>query len=232
MCARPLPLVCAFLRFTFIAWYILSENYIVRKYCDMIFRLYQPALDSSRFYLFSCISVIHRLFSGSDDRFFPSPCLPQGSEVWTTSKEHPGYVPVVSSTRKCQRCTSAVLVMLRCRIINLCLFYKTFLQRMFDLILICPRLLRDAIQEPVFGQRYSHVLGALLCMCGAGLRAEFDKQTRLVQLLGALAENVRQSSGSARQVRAKEHFYQTSWADKLRYGTAEHPPSYQFMCYM
>lgn len=65
-------------------------------------------------------------------------------------------------------------------------------------------LLRDAIQEPVFGQRYSHVLGALLCMCGAGLRVEFEKQTRLVQLLGALAEKVRQSSSSSRQVVLQE----------------------------
>ncbi|MCI4379327.1 hypothetical protein PGIGA_G00226650 [Pangasianodon gigas] len=65
-------------------------------------------------------------------------------------------------------------------------------------------LLRDAIQEPVFGQRYSHVLGALLCMCGAGLRVEFEKQTRLVQLLGALAENVRQSSSSSRQMVLQE----------------------------
>ncbi|XP_060779986.1 phosphatidylinositol 4-phosphate 3-kinase C2 domain-containing subunit alpha isoform X2 [Neoarius graeffei] len=65
-------------------------------------------------------------------------------------------------------------------------------------------LLRDAIQEPVFGQRYSHVLGALLCLCGAGLRVEFEKQTRLVQLLGALAENVHQSSSSNRQMVLQE----------------------------
>ncbi|XP_058244023.1 phosphatidylinositol 4-phosphate 3-kinase C2 domain-containing subunit alpha isoform X2 [Hemibagrus wyckioides] len=65
-------------------------------------------------------------------------------------------------------------------------------------------LLRDAIQEPVFGQRYSHVLGALLCMCGAGLRAEFEKQMRLVKLLGALAENVRKSSSSSRQMVLQE----------------------------
>ncbi|XP_060733673.1 phosphatidylinositol 4-phosphate 3-kinase C2 domain-containing subunit alpha isoform X1 [Tachysurus vachellii] len=65
-------------------------------------------------------------------------------------------------------------------------------------------LLRDAIQEPVFGQRYSHVLGALLCMCGAGLRGEFEKQTRLVKLLGALAENVRKSSSSNRQMVLQE----------------------------
>ncbi|XP_056621944.1 phosphatidylinositol 4-phosphate 3-kinase C2 domain-containing subunit alpha [Triplophysa dalaica] len=61
-------------------------------------------------------------------------------------------------------------------------------------------LLRDAVQDPAFGQRYDRILGALLCLCGAGLRAELEKQTKLVQLLGALAENVRQASSSARQV--------------------------------
>ncbi|TSR87281.1 Phosphatidylinositol 4-phosphate 3-kinase C2 domain-containing subunit alpha [Bagarius yarrelli] len=64
--------------------------------------------------------------------------------------------------------------------------------------LLDSKLLRNAVQEPMYGQHYSCVLGALLCMCGAGLRAEFEKQTRLVQLLGALAENVRQASSSSR----------------------------------
>ncbi|KAM9480748.1 phosphatidylinositol 4-phosphate 3-kinase C2 domain-containing subunit alpha isoform 1-T3 [Clarias gariepinus] len=65
-------------------------------------------------------------------------------------------------------------------------------------------LLRDAIQEPVFGQRYSHVLGALLCMCGSGLRVEFEKQACLVQLLGTLAEKVRQANSSSRQMVLQE----------------------------
>uniref|UniRef100_A0A4W5KTP2 Phosphatidylinositol-4-phosphate 3-kinase catalytic subunit type 2 alpha n=1 Tax=Hucho hucho TaxID=62062 RepID=A0A4W5KTP2_9TELE len=65
-------------------------------------------------------------------------------------------------------------------------------------------LLRDAVQDPAFGRRYDQVLGALLCLCGAGLRAELDKQTRLVILLGALAEKVRQAGGSARQVVLQE----------------------------
>ncbi|XP_065139171.1 phosphatidylinositol 4-phosphate 3-kinase C2 domain-containing subunit alpha [Paramisgurnus dabryanus] len=61
-------------------------------------------------------------------------------------------------------------------------------------------LLRDAVQDPAFGQRYDRILGVLLCLCGAGLRAELEKQTKLVQLLGALAEKVRQASSSTRQV--------------------------------
>ncbi|XP_063053726.1 phosphatidylinositol 4-phosphate 3-kinase C2 domain-containing subunit alpha [Engraulis encrasicolus] len=60
-------------------------------------------------------------------------------------------------------------------------------------------LLRDAVQDPAFGPRYDQVLGALLCLCGAGLRDELDKQTRLCRLLGELAEKVRQAGSSARQ---------------------------------
>uniref|UniRef100_A0A8C9ZMS3 Phosphatidylinositol 4-phosphate 3-kinase C2 domain-containing subunit alpha n=1 Tax=Sander lucioperca TaxID=283035 RepID=A0A8C9ZMS3_SANLU len=61
-------------------------------------------------------------------------------------------------------------------------------------------LLKDAVQDPAFGQRYERVLGALLCLCGVKLRAELEKQTHLVTLLGAVAERVRQAGGSTRQV--------------------------------
>lgn len=62
------------------------------------------------------------------------------------------------------------------------------------------RLLKDAVQDPAWGRRYEQVLGALLCLCGSKLRAELDKQTQLVTLLGVVAERVRQAGGSARQV--------------------------------
>uniref|UniRef100_A0A672QKD5 Phosphatidylinositol-4-phosphate 3-kinase catalytic subunit type 2 alpha n=1 Tax=Sinocyclocheilus grahami TaxID=75366 RepID=A0A672QKD5_SINGR len=65
-------------------------------------------------------------------------------------------------------------------------------------------LLRDAVQDPAFSQRYDRILGTLLCLCGTGLRAELEKQTRLVQLLGALAEKVRQANNSTRQVIVKQ----------------------------
>ncbi|KAL4622829.1 phosphatidylinositol 4-phosphate 3-kinase C2 domain-containing subunit alpha [Arapaima gigas] len=65
-------------------------------------------------------------------------------------------------------------------------------------------LLRDAVQDPCFGARYENVLGALLCLCGARLRAELDKQARLAQLLGTLAEKVRQASSSTRQALLQE----------------------------
>ncbi|XP_077902532.1 phosphatidylinositol 4-phosphate 3-kinase C2 domain-containing subunit alpha isoform X2 [Ictidomys tridecemlineatus] len=60
-------------------------------------------------------------------------------------------------------------------------------------------LLKDALHDTQFGVRYEHVLGALLSVGGKGLREELSKQTKLVQLLGGVAEKVRQASGSARQ---------------------------------
>ncbi|XP_043938023.1 phosphatidylinositol 4-phosphate 3-kinase C2 domain-containing subunit alpha [Protopterus annectens] len=65
-------------------------------------------------------------------------------------------------------------------------------------------LLKDALQDPYSGVRYERILGALLSACGKGLREEFEKQSRLVQLLGVVAEKVRQASGSARQVVLQE----------------------------
>jgi phosphatidylinositol-4-phosphate 3-kinase len=62
------------------------------------------------------------------------------------------------------------------------------------------RLLKDALHDTQFGTRYEHVLGALLSVGGKGLREELSKQTKLVQLLGGVAEKVRQASGSARPV--------------------------------
>ena len=56
------------------------------------------------------------------------------------------------------------------------------------------------MQDPAYGRRYERVLGALLCLCGVKLRAELEKQTHLVTLLGAVAERVRQAGGSTRQV--------------------------------
>ena len=62
------------------------------------------------------------------------------------------------------------------------------------------RLLRDALEDQAWSRRYEQVLGALMCLCGAGLRAELDRQTNLVTLLAGVAERVRQAGGSARQV--------------------------------
>lgn len=56
------------------------------------------------------------------------------------------------------------------------------------------------MHDTQFGSRYEHVLGALLSVGGKGLREELSKQMKLVQLLGGVAEKVRQASGSTRQV--------------------------------
>ncbi|KAG8438439.1 hypothetical protein GDO86_008934, partial [Hymenochirus boettgeri] len=65
-------------------------------------------------------------------------------------------------------------------------------------------LLKDSLNDPGFGTRYKHILGALLCVCGKGLREELEKQTHLTQVLGGVAEKVRQASGAARQVALQE----------------------------
>ncbi|MEE6499476.1 hypothetical protein FKM82_003460 [Ascaphus truei] len=65
-------------------------------------------------------------------------------------------------------------------------------------------LLKDSLNDPYFGTRYEHILGALLSVSGQGLREELEKQTRLVQLLGVVAEKVRQANGSARQIVLQE----------------------------
>ncbi|XP_072290570.1 phosphatidylinositol 4-phosphate 3-kinase C2 domain-containing subunit alpha [Eucyclogobius newberryi] len=65
-------------------------------------------------------------------------------------------------------------------------------------------LLKDAVQDAAWGWRYERVLGALLCLCGSRLRGELDKQSRLVTLLGAVAERVKAATGSNRHVALQE----------------------------
>uniref|UniRef100_A0A8C6LQF1 Phosphatidylinositol-4-phosphate 3-kinase catalytic subunit type 2 alpha n=1 Tax=Nothobranchius furzeri TaxID=105023 RepID=A0A8C6LQF1_NOTFU len=65
-------------------------------------------------------------------------------------------------------------------------------------------LLKDAMQDPAWWWRYEQVMGSLLCLCGSKLRAELEKQTNLVTLLGIVAERVRQAGGSTRQVALQE----------------------------
>ncbi|KAM8939064.1 phosphatidylinositol 4-phosphate 3-kinase C2 domain-containing subunit alpha isoform 2-T2 [Pelodytes ibericus] len=65
-------------------------------------------------------------------------------------------------------------------------------------------LLKDSLNDPYFGSRYEQVLGALLSVSGKGLRSELEKQTRLTQVLGVVAEKVRQANGAARQVALQE----------------------------
>ncbi|XP_069821085.1 phosphatidylinositol 4-phosphate 3-kinase C2 domain-containing subunit alpha [Dendropsophus ebraccatus] len=65
-------------------------------------------------------------------------------------------------------------------------------------------LLKDSLNDPHFGSRYEQILGALLSISGKALRQELDKQTRFTQLLGVVAEKVRQANGSGRQVVLQE----------------------------
>ncbi|XP_062973286.1 phosphatidylinositol 4-phosphate 3-kinase C2 domain-containing subunit alpha [Elgaria multicarinata webbii] len=61
-------------------------------------------------------------------------------------------------------------------------------------------LLKDTLHDIKHGVRYEHILGAFLSVCGKRLREELEKQTRLVQILGMVAEKVKQTSGSTRQI--------------------------------
>lgn len=66
-------------------------------------------------------------------------------------------------------------------------------------------LLKNALNDSHFSARYQHLLGALLCCVGKGMREEFDKQTKLVQLLTKIAQKVRDTALSARQTVLREN---------------------------
>ncbi|KAL7992151.1 hypothetical protein Chor_016407 [Crotalus horridus] len=61
-------------------------------------------------------------------------------------------------------------------------------------------LLKDTLHDTKHGIRYEHILGAFLSICGKSLREELERQSRLVQILGMVAEKVKRTSGSARQI--------------------------------
>lgn len=66
----------------------------------------------------------------------------------------------------------------------------------------CIRLLKDNLQDGQFSARYHHLLAALLCCVGRGLRDEFDRQCWLVSILTNVAHRVRDATPSSRQVGA------------------------------
>ncbi|KAM6980094.1 phosphatidylinositol 4-phosphate 3-kinase C2 domain-containing subunit beta [Aplochiton taeniatus] len=65
-------------------------------------------------------------------------------------------------------------------------------------------LLKDTLQDSQFSVRYQHMLAALLCCMGRGLREEFDRQCWLVNILAKVAQGVRDASPSSRQAVLKE----------------------------
>lgn len=66
--------------------------------------------------------------------------------------------------------------------------------------LLVLRLLKDNLQDSQFSARYQHMLAALLCCVGGGLREEFDRQGWLVSILTNVAHKVRDAAPSSRQV--------------------------------
>ncbi|XP_056129210.1 phosphatidylinositol 4-phosphate 3-kinase C2 domain-containing subunit beta [Lampris incognitus] len=65
-------------------------------------------------------------------------------------------------------------------------------------------LLKDALQDHQFSGRYQHLLAALLCCVGRGLREEFDRQSWLVSILARVAQKVRDTTPSSRQAVLRE----------------------------
>ncbi|KAK0144593.1 Phosphatidylinositol 4-phosphate 3-kinase C2 domain-containing subunit beta [Merluccius polli] len=65
-------------------------------------------------------------------------------------------------------------------------------------------LLKDALQDRQFSGRYQHLLAALLCCAGRGLREEFDRQCWLVSVLAKVAQRVRDAMASNRQTVLRE----------------------------
>ncbi|CAB1425312.1 unnamed protein product [Pleuronectes platessa] len=61
------------------------------------------------------------------------------------------------------------------------------------------RLLKDNLQDSQFSARYQHLLAALLCCVGRGLRDEFDRQCWLVSVLTKVSHKVRDAAPSSRQ---------------------------------
>ncbi|XP_068170480.1 phosphatidylinositol 4-phosphate 3-kinase C2 domain-containing subunit beta isoform X2 [Antennarius striatus] len=60
-------------------------------------------------------------------------------------------------------------------------------------------LLKDNLQDAQFSARYQHLLAALLCCAGRGLREEFDRQCWLVSVLTKVSHKVRDAPPSSRQ---------------------------------
>ncbi|XP_068598544.1 phosphatidylinositol 4-phosphate 3-kinase C2 domain-containing subunit beta [Brachionichthys hirsutus] len=60
-------------------------------------------------------------------------------------------------------------------------------------------LLKDNLQDTQFSARYQHLLAALLCCVGRGLREEFDRQCWLVSVLTKVSHKVRDAPPSSRQ---------------------------------
>ncbi|CAL8340783.1 unnamed protein product [Lota lota] len=65
-------------------------------------------------------------------------------------------------------------------------------------------LLKDALQDRQFSGRYQHLLAALLCCAGRGLREEFDRQCWMVSVLAKVAQRVRDAVASNRQTVLRE----------------------------
>ncbi|XP_077357969.1 phosphatidylinositol 4-phosphate 3-kinase C2 domain-containing subunit beta isoform X3 [Festucalex cinctus] len=60
-------------------------------------------------------------------------------------------------------------------------------------------LLKDNVQDSQFRARYQHLLAALLCCAGRGLREQLDRQCWMVSILTKVAHSVRDATPATRQ---------------------------------
>ncbi|XP_051932001.1 phosphatidylinositol 4-phosphate 3-kinase C2 domain-containing subunit beta isoform X1 [Hippocampus zosterae] len=65
-------------------------------------------------------------------------------------------------------------------------------------------LLKDNLQDSQFRARYQHLLAALLCCVGRGLREQLDRQCWMVSILAKVAQSVRDAAPTARQTVLRE----------------------------
>lgn len=79
-------------------------------------------------------------------------------------------------------------------------FFSLFFLTLCPAPCVSIRLLKDNLQDSQFRARYQHLLAALLCCVGRGLREQFDRQCWMVSILAKVAQSVRDAAPTARQV--------------------------------
>ncbi|XP_037108358.1 phosphatidylinositol 4-phosphate 3-kinase C2 domain-containing subunit beta isoform X1 [Syngnathus acus] len=77
-------------------------------------------------------------------------------------------------------------------------------------------LLKDNLQDSQFRARYQHLLAALLCCAGRGVREQLDRQCWMVSILTKVAQSVRDAASAARQVSGRCRPRAAAWPAALR----------------
>uniref|UniRef100_A0A3Q3WXX0 Uncharacterized protein n=1 Tax=Mola mola TaxID=94237 RepID=A0A3Q3WXX0_MOLML len=123
---------------------------------------------------------------------FPDQELRRTAVQWMDSMSDPellDFLPQLVQALKyeCYLDSSLVRFLLRRAMGDICIAHYLFW------------LLKDNLQDSQFSARYQHLLAALLCCVGRGLRDEFDRQCWLISILTKVAHKVRDAAPSSRQ---------------------------------